>query len=144
MQRRQVVIPILRRAFLIVALTGADIVTGQAEVDRARTIATIRCGSVIDGISEQALGAQTLAIKSGRIVSMTETSPETIVDLDLSDYTCLPGLINTHVHLDANPEDAADYGIYARRTQADNLALILENAETTLRTGFTTVRHAGA
>lgn len=113
-------------------------------MDRARTIATIRCGSVIDGISEQALGAQTLAIKSGRIVSMTETSPETIVDLDLSDYTCLPGLINTHVHLDANPEDAADYGIYARRTQADNLALILENAETTLRTGFTTVRHAGA
>ena len=66
------------------------------------------------------------------------------VDLDLSDYTCLPGLINTHVHLDANPEDAADYGVYARRTPADNLALILRNAETTLLTGFTTVRHAGA
>ena len=66
------------------------------------------------------------------------------VDLDLSDYTCLPGLINTHVHFDANPEDAADYGVYARRTQANHLALILKNASTTVHTGFTTVRHAGA
>ncbi len=99
---------------------------------------------MIDGISEQALGPRTLRIQSGRIVSITETPPENAVDLDLSDYTCLPGLINTHVHFDANPEDAADYGVYARRTQADNLALILRNAETTLHTGFTTVRHAGA
>ena len=105
---------------------------------------TIRCGNVIDGISEQAIGPQTLTIHSGRFVSIIEAASETVVDLDLSDYTYLPGLINTHVHFDANPEDALDYGVYARRTQADNLALILRNAAITLQTGFTTVRHVGA
>jgi imidazolonepropionase-like amidohydrolase len=85
-----------------------------------------------------------LTIRGGLIISIAETPVETAVDLDLSEYTCLPGLINTHVHFDANPEDAADYGVYARRTQDDNLALILRNAAITVHTGFTTVRHAGA
>ena len=102
------------------------------------------CGSLIDGISNHPLGSRTLTIRDGIIFSISKTPPVAAIDLDLSDYTCLPGLINTHVHLDANPEDAADYGVYARRTPADNLALILRNAETTLLTGFTTVRHAGA
>ena len=102
------------------------------------------CGSLIDGISNHPLVSQILTIRDGIIISISRNSPLAEVDLDLSDYTCLPGLINTHVHFDANPEDAADYGVYARRTQADNLALILKNASTTVHTGFTTVRHAGA
>ena len=144
MQMHKQLIRTLAGHLLVISLTGTGVSAARAEVNNERKITTVRCGGVIDGISEQALGARTLRIQSGRIVSITETPPENAVDLDLSDYTCLPGLINTHVHFDANPEDAADYGVYARRTQADNLALILRNAETTLRTGFTTVRHAGA
>ena len=85
----------------------------------------IFCGSLIDGVSNHRLSSQTLTISDGTIISVSETLPSTGIDLDLSDYTCLPGLINTHVHFDANPEDAADYGVYARRTHAENLALIL-------------------
>jgi imidazolonepropionase-like amidohydrolase len=144
MQMQQQLIKTLAGPLLVIGLTSTGVSTAQAEVNNERNITTVRCGSVIDGISEQVLGPRTLGIQSGRIASITETPPENIVDLDLSDYTCLPGLINTHVHFDANPEDAADYGVYARRTQADNLALILENASTTVHTGFTTVRHAGA
>ena len=144
MQIPQPFIQIVARPLLAIGLTLTGISATQAEINSDKDITTVRCGSVIDGISERALGPQTLEIQSGRIVSITETPPENVVDLDLSDYTCLPGLINTHVHFDANPEDAADYGVYARRTQADNLALILKNASTTVHTGFTTVRHAGA
>ena len=144
MQKYPKLMRTLARSVLVMGLTWTGIIATLAEADTATTVTTVRCGGVIDGISEQALGPRTLGIQSGRIVSITETPPKSTVDLDLSDYTCLPGLINTHVHFDANPEDAADYGVYARRTQADNLALILRNAETTLRTGFTTVRHAGA
>ena len=144
MQKYPKLMRTLARSVLVMGLTWTGIIATLAEADTATTVTTVRCGGVIDGISEQALGSRTLGIQSGRIVSITETPPKSTVDLDLSDYTCLPGLINTHVHFDANPEDAADYGVYARRTQADNLALILRNAETTLRTGFTTVRHAGA
>ena len=63
---------------------------------------------------------------------------------DLTEFTCLPGLINTHVHFDGNPEDSVDYSVYARRTPDETLQLILDNAKTTLLTGFTTVRHMGA
>ena len=126
------------------ALPGHGLATSTDEIEGASAISTIRCGNTIDGISDQALGPKTLIIRGGLIISIAETPVETAVDLDLSEYTCLPGLINTHVHFDANPEDAADYGVYARRTQDDNLALILRNAATTVHTGFTTVRHAGA
>jgi imidazolonepropionase-like amidohydrolase len=85
-------------------------------------------------------------IDKGVITAVDNTSGAVAAepDIDLQDYTCLPGLINTHVHFDANPEDAADYGIYARRSTRDNLELILQNAEITLKSGFTTVRHVGA
>jgi imidazolonepropionase-like amidohydrolase len=144
MQKHQQLIRTLARPVLVMGLTWTSISATLAEADTARTVTTVRCGGVIDGISDQILRPQTLGIQSGRIVSVTDTPPANVVDLDLSDYTCLPGLINTHVHFDANPEDAADYGVYARRTRADNLALILKNAATTVHTGFTTVRHAGA
>ena len=144
MKMHQQLIRALAGPLLVISLTWTGISAAQAEVNNERNITTVLCGSMIDGISEQALGPRTLWIQSGRIVSVTETPPESVVDLDLSDYTCLPGLINTHVHFDANPEDAADYGVYARRKQADNLALILKNAATTVHSGFTTVRHAGA
>ncbi len=48
------------------------------------------------------------------------------------------------MHFDGNPEDSVDYSIYARRTADETLQLVLENAKTTLLTGFTTVRHVGA
>ena len=144
MQKHQQLIRIVAGPLLAIGFTWTGVSGTLAEADTARIVTTVRCGGVIDGISDQILGPQTLGIQSGRIVSITETPPENAVDLDLSDYTCLPGLINTHVHFDANPEDAADYGVYARRTQADNLALILKNAATTVHSGFTTVRHAGA
>ncbi len=124
---------------IIASARGAD----ESEKSLKRQL-KVFCGSLIDGVSNHPLSSQTLTISDGTIISISETLPSTGIDLDLSDYTCLPGLINTHVHFDANPEDAADYGVYARRTQADNLALILKNAATTVHTGFTTVRHAGA
>lgn len=144
MHRRRGFITALTLPLLSMALPGHGLATSTDEIEGASAISTIRCGNTIDGISDQALGPKTLTIRGGQITAIEETPVETAIDLDLSEYTCLPGLINTHVHFDANPEDAADYGVYARRTQEDNLALILRNAATTLHTGFTTVRHAGA
>lgn len=106
----------------------------------------IHCGSLIDGLSETVLSAREVRVDKGVITAVDNASGAVVAepDIDLRDYTCLPGLINTHVHFDANPEDAADYGIYARRSTRDNLELILQNAEITLKSGFTTVRHVGA
>ena len=109
----------------------------------------IRCGVLIDGLNATPTRDQSIAIHAGRIVSVSSTEDATsstgaAAILDLSGFTCLPGLINTHVHFDGNPEDSVDYGVYARRTADETLRVILENAETTLLSGFTTVRHVGA
>lgn len=137
-------IRIRKLSTLISCLLATSTSILNAETPSAVVINTIHCGNVIDGIADEPIGPRILTMNNGVITSIAQPSELHTVDLDLSDHTCLPGLINTHVHFDANPEDAADYGVYARRTIEDNLKLILRNAETTLRSGFTTVRHAGA
>ena len=110
-------------------------------------VTVIKCGAVIDGLAPAPLTERLITIANGRITSIDRDdghSTSTLNSVDLSDFTCLPGLINTHVHLDGNPEDSVDYGVYARRTPEETLQLILDNAKTTLLSGFTTVRHAGA
>ena len=129
---------------LAVCLLATSINSVNAGSPSAVVINTIHCRDVIDGIADEPIGPRILTISNGVITSIAQPSELDTADLDLSDHTCLPVLINTHVHFDANPEDAADYGVYARRTSEDNLKLILRNAETTLHSGFTTVRHAGA
>jgi imidazolonepropionase-like amidohydrolase len=109
----------------------------------------IRCGVLIDGISDEPLLHRDIAVRDGRVMSVKAAASiphntESPALIDLSDLTCLPGLINTHVHFDGKPEDSVDYSIYARRTADETLQLVLDNAKTTLLTGFTTVRHVGA
>ncbi len=107
----------------------------------------VRCGALIDGLSDHVTHGRVLLIREGRIVHIGNRDaaiPADLPLLDLGAYTCLPGLINTHVHFDALAEDAVDYGVYYRRTRDDHRTLALEVAKTTLGTGFTTVRNVGA
>ena len=106
----------------------------------------VRCGSVIDGLADTASTDRIIVIRDGRFdrIESSEFTPTGMPFLDLSDHTCLPGLINTHVHLGLLPEDSLDYSVYYRRTTEDNHELVLSNAKTTLFTGFTTVRQVGA
>ena len=109
----------------------------------------VHCGRLIDGLSDEPRLDQSIHIRGDRIVRIEAQGAappltnQTVIH-DLTAFTCLPGLINTHVHFDGNPEDSVDYSVYARRTTDETLQLILDNARTTLLTGFTTVRHVGA
>ena len=63
--------------------------------------------------------------------------------MDFSDCYILPGLVNTHVHLEFTPcRDT--YGIYRREDRKTRLARAVEHAGTLLRSGVTTVRDAGS
>lgn len=105
----------------------------------------VHCGELIDGISDTARRNQAIVIKEQRISNVRDYDATTdAVALDLSKKTCLPGLIDTHVHLDVLPEDADDYTVYLRRTPDDTLALAEKNAAAVLRAGFTTIRHTGS
>jgi imidazolonepropionase-like amidohydrolase len=106
----------------------------------------VRCGTLIDGIADVPANDQLVVIRGGRFERVDPGSGGGATGLpllDLSDYTCMPGLINTHVHLMEKPEDAVDYGVYYDRTLEDHTQVVIEEAAANLLTGFTTVRNVG-
>lgn len=106
---------------------------------------SIRCGVLIDGVADEPFEDQLVIIRDGRFERISEFArpPEDIVFLDLGDFTCMPGLINTHVHLMERPEDSVDYGLYYDRSLQDHVDITLAMGAANLLTGFTTVRNVG-
>ncbi len=81
-----------------------------------------------------------LAVRDATLLDAAATQSPV---LDLSLYTCLPGLIDMHTHLTDRPADTADLRVYFARSTEDTLQLSQENARATLLAGFTTVRNMG-
>ncbi|HEU4590400.1 MAG TPA: amidohydrolase family protein [Steroidobacteraceae bacterium] len=109
----------------------------------------LRCGQLIDGVSNLPHGESLVVIRDGRIQRVEPGSGRgsaaaTLVPvLDLREYTCLPGLIDMHTHLTDRPEDTADLRVYFSRSAEDTLEQGEENAKATLAAGFTSVRNVG-
>ena len=104
----------------------------------------IRCGTLIDGLGDDAVTERLVIIRDGRfaaILAGDSDVPRGLSYLDLGGYTCLPGLIDTHTHISFLPEDADDYRIYLQRTPDDSRSLAESNAAITLLAGFTTIRN---
>ena len=112
------------------------------ESPSGRTATIVHCGRLIDGLSGEPKLDQTIVIVDGRIDTLT--SEQAIVrDIDLSDYTCLPGLIDTHAHM-VEGTDTADLSVYLTRTSEEQQGIATELAWKTLAAGFTTVRNLAA
>jgi len=105
----------------------------------------IRCGALIDGVSAATRHNVTVLIEHGRIGAVGEgvPVPSGVAQLDLGDYTCLPGLIDMHTHLTDRAGEEADLSVYYRRSRADQAPIAQANARATLLAGFTSVRDVG-
>lgn len=102
---------------------------------------TIRAGLLIDGKG----GVQRNVVITLRGSKIERLAPSTgqRVTYDLSGYTVLPGLIDTHVHLDSHfgsDGRASNRG----ETPLQRLRAAADNAYVTLAAGFTTAQSIGA
>jgi imidazolonepropionase-like amidohydrolase len=107
----------------------------------------VRCGKLLDVRSGHTLSDQVIVFDdSGTILTISPASsaklPAGLAPIDLSAATCLPGLIDVHTHLTADPtaNGYAGLGISVPREAITGV----KNARATLRAGFTTVRNVGA
>ena len=105
----------------------------------------VHAGRLIADASQPASGPSTITIVDGRIQSIAsglQPAPAGTRLIDLSNRTVLPGLIDAHVHLSSNPSGE----FWREAVDPDEWGMILgvQNAATTVRAGFTTVRDVGS
>ena len=107
----------------------------------------VHCGKLLDVRSGKELSDQVVVFDEAGVITAigpatTTALPAGITPRDLSTQTCLPGLIDVHVHLTHN---ASDHGYRALGISVPREATIgVKNARLTLMAGFTTVRNVGA
>ena len=101
---------------------------------------------MIDVVEEEAIDNPVIGIEDGLIVSIgTESDTEIPAGaeiIDLTGYTLLPGMIDTHVHLNSDAE-VHGYRRLERSTPRQAITGVM-NAQRTLLAGVTTVRNVGA
>jgi imidazolonepropionase-like amidohydrolase len=136
-------------ALLSLLLAGAAFpstpVPAQAQV-QDESYAVIHAGALLDRPGREPRRNASLIVRGGKIVSVHDGFVQARGGarlIDLRDRFVLPGLIDSHVHLDS--DRAGNEGLLAGFTESSQLSAYetLWNARKTLNAGFTTVRNLG-
>ncbi len=111
--------------------------------DAATTV--LQCGRMIDVRTLEVLSERTIVVEDKRIARI-ERGHITVADaniVDLRNQTCMPGLIDLHVHLAFSLTPNATVEGFSFNP-ADYAVRAVGNAEKTLMAGFTSVRDLGS
>jgi imidazolonepropionase-like amidohydrolase len=132
------------KKFVLICVSALLVFSAAAQNAGQRTI--VKAGHLLDVKSGKMLSGQAIVIEGGKIVSVGAASDvkssTTDQVIDLPNATILPGLIDAHTHLTADPKDL---GYESLAITIPREALIgAKNARITLQAGFTTVRNVGA
>jgi imidazolonepropionase-like amidohydrolase len=105
----------------------------------------LQCGRVVDVRALQVLDQRTIVVEDKRIARMVSgfEAPAGATVVDLRAQTCLPGLIDLHVHLGGQLSPAS-YMEDIQFNPPDSAIRAVANAQKTLLAGFTSVRELGA
>ena len=132
---------------LIIASTFLASFIGFANPTSAQDeVKVIRAGQLLDVTNGRMLSDQLIVVRNNVIEAVGDANriniPSGAIEIDLSNSTILPGLIDAHVHLTS---DASVNGYDSlSRSSIRNALYGTYSAGLTLRSGFTTVRNVGA
>ena len=134
--------PILK--LLLAALILAALPLAAAETPHSYT--AVHCGTLLDVRTGHGISDAMLLIEDGKIHEAGAAARVRLLHnetaIDLTQATCLPGLIDVHDHLTSDPTDSGyrSLGVSVPRETVKGV----KNARITLEAGFTTVRNVGA
>jgi len=121
-------------------LLGALLAAGVASASPV----TLDCGRLLDVKAGVWRERVSITVDNGKIASIAPLDAKP-GHIDLSAYSCLPGLIDMHVHLTGQTQnEAASLRDDLSANPADLAYRSVVYAERTLKAGFTTVRDLGA
>lgn len=106
----------------------------------------IKCGEFFSSVDENVQKNVAVVIDGNKIV---EIAPVASVNcdgcevIDLSDKFVMPGLIDSHMHVNLNGQ-ADVMSLFIKQTIGDLTIESMKNAQTNLNVGFTTIRDEGA
>ncbi len=133
-------------SILFALVATSALLASASHASEAATIRVLRAGRMVDVNSGRILENQIIVIRNDRIQAVGSAEevplPSGAQIIDLSSYTVLPGLIDTHTHVTVDPE-LPPYHAYG--LSLPRVALIgAANARKTLLAGVTTIRDVGA
>ncbi len=105
----------------------------------------LHCGQLLDVVGRTSLSDQHILVKNDTIerVGPHVQAPAGSETIDLSDRTCMPGLMDMHVHLFIDTLDKTVDQAAPTQSSAYNALMGLRNARVLLDHGYTTIRIPG-
>lgn len=130
---------------IVAGLLASVAIAGMASPASADTV-VVTADHMVDVVNGKTVDYPAIFITDGRITSVADARTvkwgSDVKHIDLSGQTILPGLIDMHVHLDADPRLSG----YQALGYTDSFwqAVGVANAKAMLEAGFTTVRNVGS
>lgn len=125
----------MKTASLVTAL--AAVIFTPATI--ARTV--LHCGKLLDPEKLVVVERMTVVVEDGLIASVEQGYQQREGEpIDLRSHTCMPGLMDMHVHFVSDRRNPRSYEERFRLEAADHAFRAAARARITLQAGFTTVR----
>lgn len=129
-----------------VSLAALVLATSPLAAQTAEQVTVIHAGQLLDKPGSAPRGQSTIIIRNGKIAEVLnghQPGPAGATIIDLKNKFILPGLIDSHVHLDSDAGGHAGLIESVTDSPARAAYRAAGNAKKTLMAGFTTVRNLG-
>lgn len=134
------------KKLVFVSIAAVTLASTPLAAQTAQPVTVIHAGQLLDKPGSAPRGPSTIVIRDGKVAEVMtgfQPGPAGATLIDLKDKFVLPGLIDSHVHLDSDAGGNAALIESITDSPARAAFRAAANAKKTLMAGFTTVRNLG-
>lgn len=134
------------KKLVFVSIAAVALASTPLAAQTAQPVTVIHAGQLLDRPGSAPRGPSTIVIRDGKVAEVMagfQAGPVGATVIDLKDKFVLPGLIDSHVHLDSDAGGNAALIESITDSPARAAFRAAGNAKKTLMAGFTTVRNLG-